>query len=99
MNRRVKILSLATYLTVGTYLTQLGGCFTIAANTAVAAFPLPNFLPEFGVLALCGTPNIQIVDENGVPQGDVLNGEDDLVFFCPVTPVVQATGGGGDGGG
>ena len=95
MNRRVKILCLATYLTVGTYLTQLGGCFALGANTALAAFPLPSFLPEFGILALCGTPNIQVVDENGVPQGAVLNGEDDLVFFCPVTTVVQGTGDGG----
>ncbi len=95
MNRRVKILCLATYLAMGTYLTQLGGCFSIAANTALAAFPLPNFLPDSGVLAFCGTPNIQLVDQNGVPTGVILNGEDDLVFFCPATPVMTGGGGGG----
>ena len=101
MNRRVKILSLATYLTVGTYLTQLGGCFTIGANTAVASFPFSSLLDEnelfLGVFAPCGTPNFVIVDENGNQTGEVFNTEDDLIFFCPVS-VFQETAG-GDGGG
>jgi hypothetical protein len=101
MNRRVKILSLATYLTVGTYLSQLGGCFTIGANTAVASFPFSSLLDEnelfLGVFAPCGTPNIVLVNEDGTSQGEVLNSEDDLIFFCPVTPVLQGTGGGGGG--
>jgi hypothetical protein len=100
MNRCAKVLCLATYLTVGTYLTQLGGCFAIGANTGLAAFPTSIFLDEnelfLGVFAPCGTPNIVIVDENGTSQGEILNGEDDLIYFCPVTAVVQ---GAGDGGG
>ena len=99
MNRRVKILCLATYLTVGTYLTQLGGCLTIGANTAVASFPFSNFLDEnelfLGVFAPCGTPNFVVVDENGTTQGEIFNTEDDLIFFCPVSVVQQTTGGGG----
>lgn len=99
MNRRVKILGLATYLAVGTYLTQLGGCFSLAANTAVASFPITNLLDSnellFGVFAVCGTPNVQLVDQSGAPQGTILNTEDDLVYFCPVTLVQTDTGGGG----
>lgn len=99
MNRRVKILCLATYLTVGTYLTQLGGCFTIGANTAVAAFPFSSLLDEnemlFGVLAPCGTPNFQVFDENGLPTGEIENTGDDLIFFCPVEAVFRVEGGGG----
>lgn len=99
MNRRAKILCLATYLTVGTYLTQLGGCFTIGANTAVASFPFSNLLDEnelfLGVFAPCGTPNFVIIDENGNQQGEIFNQGDDLIFFCPVGVVQQTTGGGG----
>lgn len=103
MNRRVKILSLATFLAMGTYMTQLGGCFTMAANNALAAFPVSSLLDEnellFGVFAPCGTPNYQLVDENGIPSGDIVNIQDDLIFFCPVDSVLQATGGGDGGGG
>ena len=99
MNRRSKILCLATYLTVGTYLTQLGGCFTIGANTALASFPASIFLDEnelfLGVFAPCGTPNFVIVDENGTQQGEIFNQADDLIFFCPVSVVQQTAGGGG----
>ena len=91
MNRRAKILCLATYLAMGTYLTQLAGCFSIAANSAVASFPVPSLFDEnellFGVFAPCGTPNVVIVDEDGDVEGGILNTEDDLVFFCPVTAV------------
>jgi len=101
MKRRIKLLKAFSCLAVGSYVLQLGGCFSIFANTALAGFPAGTVLSALPIpFAPCGTPNFQIVDENGVPQGTIENGEDDLFFFCPVTTVVQVQGGdGGDGGG
>jgi hypothetical protein len=98
MNRRFRILCLATYLSMGGYLMQLGGCFTAGVNSALASFPFPSLLDSnqlfLGVFAPCGTPNIQVVDQSGAPSGPILNTQDDLVFFCPVTFVQTGTGGG-----
>lgn len=100
MNRRMRLVKLACCLSVGAYVMQAGGCFSIAANSLLAGFPTGQVATDIGLWGLCGTPNVQVVDENGVAQGEILNTEDDLVFFCPVTIVVQATDtGGGDGGG
>ncbi len=101
MKRKSKLMKFATCLVTGAYLLQAGGCFTIAANSALAAFPLANFLDEnqllFGVFAPCGTPNVIVIDQNGQQQGEIFNSADDLIFFCPIT-VVQQTEGGGAGG-
>ena len=100
MKRRTKLLKVCSCLAVGSYVLQLGGCFSLFANTALAGFPAGTILSALPLpFAPCGTPNFVVVDENGVAQGEVENTEDDLFFFCPVDVVVQATGDGGDGGG
>lgn len=100
MKRRIRLLKIASFLTVGAYVMQLGNCFVSGANSLLAATPFGTILTDIGLPGFCGTPNFIVVDVNGVPTGEVENTEDDLVFFCPVTTIVDVeTGdGGGDGG-
>ena len=77
---------LAAYLLAGAFLMQLGPCLSMAFNTGVTAFDVGTLLDEnelfLGVFAPCGRPNVQIVDADGVPQGEVLYTGDDMIFDC-----------------
>ncbi|RIK67693.1 MAG: hypothetical protein DCC65_06075 [Planctomycetota bacterium] len=100
MKRRIRILKIASMLSVGAYVMQINNCITGGINTALAATPFGTILTDLGFPGVCGTPNFIVVDENGIPTGEVQNTEDDLVYFCPVTQIVdvQDGGDGGDGG-
>ncbi|MBN2560615.1 MAG: hypothetical protein JXQ75_06770 [Phycisphaerae bacterium] len=93
--RRGRVTVLASYLVAGALLLQLGGCLAVALNFGVTAFDFSQLLDEnelfFGI-APCGRPNIQYVDADGNPVGNVLYTEDDLIWDCPVTEVVQGGG-------
>jgi hypothetical protein len=97
------MLLLTSYLAVGTILTQLGGCLTLGTTFGTASFDISLLLDDqgrfLGVFAVCGTPNLLVIQE-GQEIGEVINTEDDLVFGCPISGVVVTqTGGGGAGGG
>ncbi len=100
--RRIRIL--ASYLATGAIILQLGPLCTMVNTTLTTGVSTSGFLLDdngdlFGLpfLNMCGQPDFQEVDEFGVP-GPVQQGEDDLMFGCPVTQIV-VPGGGGDGGG
>lgn len=96
---------LASYLTTGAFLLQLG---PICASSMTAGVGSGGMLIDdngafLGIVNVCGQENIQLVDEFGVP-GALLNTEDDLMFGCPAREIVvvggdDGGGGGGDGGG
>jgi len=93
---------IASYLTTGAFLMQLG---TICNSTMTAGVGSGGYLIDdngafLGIVNVCGQENIQIVDEDGIPT-DLLNTEDDLMFGCPAREIVRAgdCGGGGDDGG
>jgi hypothetical protein len=69
---------------------------SMALNTGVTAFDWGLLLDEnqmmFGVLAPCGRPNVQPVDENGIPTEDLLFAEDDLIWDCPITEILDPDG-------
>jgi hypothetical protein len=77
---------LAAYLLAGAFLMQLGACLSMALNTGAVAFDASTLLDEnelfLGVFAPCGRPNVQMVDADGVPQGEVLYTGDDMIFDC-----------------
>mgnify|MGYP003395012438 CR=1 FL=1 len=89
--KRIKIV-LALYLGVGAFVTQLGACFSIGANTGAASFsenlidPAGNFL---GIFNVCGIPAVVVQDADGT-FGPIQNGEDDLMFGCPTTLIQNA---------
>lgn len=101
MKKRLRILKIATSLLVGGYVAQLGGCISMGINTALASTPFGTLFTNAGLPGVCGIPNFILVDAQGIPQGGVMNVEDDLVFGCPITTVVEAgdQGGGDDGDG
>jgi hypothetical protein len=91
MLRRLRLIKCAAaIMLIGGTLTQLGPCTVIAGQTALTSLSGTlidqngNFLFIFPV---CGIPDVIPVDANGVPTGDVLFTEDDLLFGCPVTTV------------
>ena len=95
MKRKLRIWKIATCISMGAYMMQLGGCFAIGANSILASTPFGTILTDLGFPGVCGTPNFVILDANGVP-GEIQNAEDDLVYFCPVTVIMAQEG--GDGG-
>lgn len=103
MKRRIVLIKAAAFLSLGAVVLQTGGCLSIALNSGLAGFALSDFLDEnerlFGIFAPCGTPNFQLIDENGIPQGTVENTDDDLIFFCPTDFILQDQGNNDDGGG
>ena len=99
MKRKLRIVKFVVALSTGAYVLQAGTCISAGFNTLLASFPTGTVLTDLGLPGVCGTPNFVIVDENGNVQGDVMNTEDDLVFFCPVDVIVQQMGDGGDDGG
>lgn len=99
IRRKARTVCMLSALLAGGTLLQLGNCAGLLINFGLAAIDFcaltgtPNC--TIGPFAPCGVPNIQIVDENGVPQGEVMNREDDLLLDCPVT-FIQDTDGGGN---
>lgn len=93
--RRGRIAVLATYLVAGAFLLQLGPCMTMALSTGTSAFNFGSLLDSngvfLGVFAMCGVPDVQMVDANGVPVGGVLNAADDLITDCPIKNVTTTT--------
>lgn len=94
MKRKLRIWKIATCISMGAYMMQLGGCLSIAGNTLLASTPFGTILTDLGIPGVCGTPNFVILDANGIP-GEIQNAEDDLVSFCPVTVIVTPEGGNG----
>jgi len=37
---------------------------------------------------MCGRPNVLYVDENGIPENEILYTDDDLIYDCPYSEVV-----------
>lgn len=95
-NNPRRVVRLATYLVTGAILLQFGGCIAMALNSGAAAFDVGSLLDEnellFGVFAPCGRPNVQLVDGDGVPLGGVLFSEDDLIWDCPITEILDPDG-------
>jgi hypothetical protein len=96
MKRKLRVVKFVIAVCSGAYVLQLGTCISGGISTLFASFPTGTVLTDLGFPGVCGTPNFQIIDANGLPQGDPQNTEDDLVFFCPVDFVLQDAG--GDGG-
>jgi hypothetical protein len=92
--RRLRFV-LALYLGAGAFVTQLGACFSIGANTGAASFS-QNLIDAngnvLGIFNVCGLPDIFLVDEDG-GNSELVNEEDDLMFGCPTTVQVRAGGG------
>lgn len=82
-------------VTAGAYVLQFGNCLVSGVNVLLAGLPTGTILTDLGFPGLCGTPNVLVVDANGVPQEDVQFAEDDLVFYCPVTIITEQDGDGG----
>ncbi len=91
-----RVARLAAYLVTGAILLQFGGCIAMALNSGAAAFDAGILLDEnellFGVFAPCGRPNVQFVNVNGVPTEDVRYAEDDLIWDCPITEILDPDG-------
>jgi hypothetical protein len=91
-NKRRRIARLAAYMMVGAFLMQLGPCMVMGLSNATAAFNFSSLLDQngyfLGIFAMCGRPNVQQVDANGVPSGGILYTEDDLLVDCPFTTQV-----------
>ncbi|HPF37496.1 MAG TPA: hypothetical protein P5081_12375 [Phycisphaerae bacterium] len=92
--RKIK---LAGYLTAGAMLLQFGQACAVVSSVATAGVSSSGFLIDnngyfLGLFNVCGAENIQIVDENGIQQGDIVNSGDDLMFGCPARQVVQTGG-------
>jgi len=96
MKRKLRVVKFVIAVCSGAYVLQLGTCISGGISTLFASFPTGTVLTDLGFPGVCGTPNYFFVDENGIPQGEVFNTEDDLVFFCPADAVQQDAG--GDGG-
>lgn len=95
---------LACYLTTGAIILQLGPLCTMVNTTLTTGVSTSGFLLDdngnlLGIpfFNMCGQPDIQTVDEDGVPI-DLFNTGDDLMLGCPVTQIV-VTDEGDDGGG
>lgn len=86
---------LAAYLLTGALVLQIGPMCSMLTTFGAAAFDFSTLLDEnerfLGVFAPCGVPNTITVDEQGIPTGEVQNSEDDLIFDCPVTQIVDTT--------
>lgn len=95
MKRRLRLWKIATCISVGAYMLQLGTCLSSGANTLLSSIPFGTILTDAGLSGVCGTPNFVVVDANGIP-GDVQFAEDDLVYFCPVTVIYEQNGGNGN---
>ncbi len=103
MSRLSRMRILACYFVTGALVLQLGPLCTMVNSTLTTGVGTSGFLIDnngnlLGIpfFNMCGQPDIQTVDENGVPL-DLLNTEDDLMLGCPVTVIVVADGGDGDG--
>jgi len=104
MKKSKKRAKLAAYLTMGAMVFQFGQACTIFNSVATAGVASSGILIDdngffLGLINVCGTQNIQ-GSVNGIPFGEVMNNEDDLLVGCPVT-LVEADfdpGDGGDGG-
>ncbi len=102
MTRRRRTVLLATYLLAGSFILQLGPVCSLAATQGLTSFDVSLLLGEdeslfgLGIWYPCGEPNIRQYDQNGIPVGDVINAEDDLIVGCPITRIT-VTGGTGDG--
>ena len=99
MRRRHKRMArAASYLVTGAIILQLGGFCTIFNTTATTTLGGSGFLIDdngnfLGVFAVCGLENFIVIDEDGIPQGEVQDTEDDLLFGCPVRQIQQGGGG------
>lgn len=104
MSRRSRRISvIARYMAVGAIITQLGPLCTIGNSALTSGIGRSGVLidPEgrlFGVLNVCGTPNIQGVDADGNAIGDTINAGDDLLYGCPSTAVLGTVGDNAGGG-
>ena len=89
--KRGRIAVLAAYLMAGAFLMQLGPCMVMGLSTGTAGFNFGSLLDQngvfLGIFAMCGRPNIQYVDQNGVPDGGILYTEDDIIYDCPFTEI------------
>lgn len=90
MMRRYKAAKLALMVLSGAFLTQFGPCSVMALQAGVTSLS-PSLIDAngrfLGIFNVCGVPNVQPIGENGLPNGAVLNGGDDLFYGCPVTAV------------
>ena len=89
--KRRRLIKIATFLALGSIVTQAGACWIIGANTLIAgaAGALLDANGRFlGVINVCGIPDVVVVDTNGV-AGEVQNDEDDLFTGCPITFVQE----------
>lgn len=95
--RKSRVRLLSASLLAGGFLLQFGNCAGVFLNFALGALDFCALTGTsdctIGPFAPCGRPNVQVVDENGIPVGGVLNTEDDLLLDCPVTFIPQQGGG------
>lgn len=93
--KRRRVLVLATAFLSGGVLLQFGSCAAGLVNFGLSAidFCALTGTPDctIGPFAPCGRPDFQLLDQNGLPTGNVINAEDDLLVDCPVTFIQPAT--------
>lgn len=97
MTRRTRRkIRIAGYLMAGAMLLQVGNACAVVNSVATAGVASSGLLIDdngyfLGLFNVCGVENVAVFDANGVLQ-NVNNTDDDLMFGCPATRVVDGGG-------